>query len=89
VDDRQKHWVEVDGTLLSLVRSMYVGRSNAEAIEFVLRDFLAAHSAIERRERPSQKLRVAAALLRTRSDRDVGRRTPQWIVDLATKTSPL
>ena len=35
------------------------------------------------RRRPSQKVRVAAARLRVHSDRQVGRTTPRWIVDLA------
>ena len=35
------------------------------------------------RRRPSQKLRVAAARVRVSSDRQVNRRTPTWIKDLA------
>ena len=35
------------------------------------------------RSRPSQKLRVAAAQVRVSSDRQVHRRTPSWIEDLA------
>ena len=35
--------------------------------------------------RPSQKLRIAAARLRVSSDRQVGRVTPKWIRDLASR----
>jgi len=89
VGDRVMDTVDVDQELLNRVRRVYGGGTNEQVVEFALRDALAGSGGSPAgRKRPSQRLRIAAARLRVRSDLAVRRRTPRWIVDLANQQPP-
>jgi len=80
--------VDVDQELLAHARRMYGARSDAQAVEFALRDALIDRAETGSRRRPSRTLSIAAARLRVHSDRAVRRKTPRWIIDLANDASP-
>jgi len=84
VGDRVMVKVGVDQELLRQVRRLYGVGSDEHAVEFALRDALTGHDRPPAgKRRRSQRVRIAAARLRVRSDRAVRRKTPGWIIALA------
>jgi len=81
--------VDVDQELLRQVRRVYGLGTDEQVVEFALRDALTGLGGPPPGiRRPSQRLRIAAARLRVRTDRAVRRKTPRWILDLADQQSP-
>jgi len=81
--------VNVDQALLRQVRRLYGLGADEQAVEFALREALTGHGGPPAgKRRPSQRLRIAAARLRVRTDRAIRRKTPRWIIDLANQQPP-